>query len=82
MQDHFENMISILRSELEHEEEKLLQTREDLRKMTSLKDKYIDRMGEIKQAFLNFIEKCRPDFSEGQADYIIPQSMFEVNIEE
>ena len=50
--------------------------------MTNLKDKYIDRLGEIKQAFLGFIEKSRPDFSKGQADYLIPQSMFEANIKE
>ena len=77
MQDHFENIISILRAELEQEEGKLNETREELRKMTNLRDKYIERMGKLQQAFLNFVEKCRPDFVEGQADNLIPQSMFE-----
>ena len=79
MVHHYENVIANLQKDLETEQKRRVDTEQNLKDMTAAKDACIQKMSEVKQAFLAFVEKSRPDFSEGQADFLLPQIMFDIN---
>lgn len=44
----------------------------DLEAMTKERDDYVSKYNKLQNEFTNFIEGCRPDFSSGQADFLLP----------
>jgi len=77
--EEYEKMVEELHGIIEEIKEKQRKTEAAFNAMEKLKDSYVLKLKTTRQAFVAFIEECRPDFSSGQADYLIPSSPIEID---
>ena len=80
-ENHYKSIIEDLSNRLKAEQEIRTNTEMKLEKMTSLKDSCVAKLNNLKEGFIAFVEKSRPDFSQGQADFLIPQIDIELEKE-
>ncbi|XP_002127289.2 uncharacterized protein LOC100183742 [Ciona intestinalis] len=76
--NNFNKRITKINKEMIELKEKQRKTETALNEMEKLKNKYIEKLKETTDAFTSFIERCRPDFYEGQSDFVLPSNVFDV----
>ncbi|XP_076813267.1 uncharacterized protein LOC143459850 [Clavelina lepadiformis] len=74
---HFQNIVQQLNDVIEERARTQQSTEKALSDMEILKNSYVDKLKNTRNAFVAFAESCRPDFFEQQADFLIEMNVID-----